>query len=138
MGQLTTKTYSLSSVWDSSVNGSGTFFDMGVNIKGGSQRYLSVSYTVILPLVTQFGIETNVNAGPIWNAGTGMVDPLHTIAVLNAGIGFWFNGIAPAVAKFPPIGSTANCDIAFRTAAAGDPLVSGRILFTWLIIENTI
>jgi len=138
MGQISTKIYQKACIWDFSVQGAGVAYGMGMSIIGG-ESIISIRYTVLVPLATAGGIATNIDAGWAFVGGIGMVNVLDTIAVLNAGVGYWFTHI-PAAPGYPklPIGGVSPNEINFISVGGADPMSAGKMLFSFTLMSHAL
>jgi hypothetical protein len=129
MGQITTKNYQKSCIFDFTVNGGaiGTI-DLGTSVPGGD-TIVSIYYTVISPILT---VAVNVDAGFKFLGGVGFIKAAHTVAVLNAAMGTWFINDTYALRK-NAVGTTNNIEIMLSTASL---ITGGSLLFSFTIMQH--
>lgn len=145
MGQIGTKIYQKACIYDHSVNGDFglTGISMGMSIIGGDS-IIGIYYTVLEPLVL-VGAAVAIQAGWAFNGYTDMINPVHTVAVMNANIGYWLTFptlVQPVTDKLifakQPIGNTFNNSIGLTVVDDPGTITAGKILFSFTLMSHAL
>jgi len=129
MGQISTKIYQVSTVYDFSVEGGAIGQkSLGTAIRGGD-TIVGIYYSIVIPLVTA---SVNIDCGYGVSSGTGMVNPAHTVAVLNANANVYFQNLLWNLRK-NPVDSTLDYGLYFTNSAI---ITAGRMLFSFTVMQN--
>jgi len=129
MGQITTKLFQSSCIYDFSVSGGavGTI-PLGISLVGGN-TICFIRYRIITALATA---AVNIDAGYGFNAGTNFVKAAHTVAVLNAAIGLWLTN---DTWNTPNINVTNLTDMQIYLSTP-NVITAGRMLFSFTVMQH--
>lgn len=132
MGQITTKIYSKSCIYDHSVDGTTNYKSMGIAINGG-ESIIRIAYTIISPIIC--GATPVIDAGWGFMGYTNFIEFGQTVAFLNGSMGQWvYNNAWTDIRQ--PVGNTLDNTIGLSTQFGVDPITSGSILFNFIIMSN--
>lgn len=129
MAQITTKVFETSFLYDFSLNGGAVGnIALGGAIVGGN-TIVQIKYTAITALVTA---AVNIDAGYGLAGAVGFIKAAHTVAAINAAVGFWLLNDTWNFRKVA-VGSTSDCGIYLSTP---NVITAGKLLFSFTCMQH--